>query len=148
MTDKTRNIIVTTIRYLLGGLFMLSGIGKLIDSSDARYLVELMATEFYWLIEYATFIVTTTSVLELILAGLLFWGKRLGPTLIASLALILFFTGVLGYFYIQGQSVASCGCFGAFGGGGGLEVTLLRNAILLVFIIGSYLVMAPKKAVT
>lgn len=147
MTNKTRNIIVTTIRYLLGGLFMLSGIGKLIDSSDARYLVELMATEFYWLIEYATFIVTTTSVLELILAGLLFWGKRLGPTLIASLALILFFTGVLGYFYIQGQSVASCGCFGAFGGGGGLEVTLLRNAILLVFIIGSYLVMAPKKAV-
>lgn len=124
---------------LLGSVFLLSGVGKLIDSGDARYLVELMATEFYWLIEYADAIVLATTTVELLLAVLLFWGRRLTWALTGSAALLLFFAGVLGYFYLQGFSVASCGCFGAFGGGGGIEITLLRNLVLLAIITGAYL---------
>jgi len=138
MTLKTRNRILLTIRLLLGGLFLLSGVGKLIDGTDARYLVELAATEIYWLIEYANAIVIGTSILELVLAGLLFWGRKLNAVLLASALLILFFTTMLLYFYIQGQSVAACGCFGAFGIGGGIEVTLLRNLVLLALVTGGY----------
>lgn len=132
------------IRILLGIVFLLSGVGKLIDPGDARYLVELMATEFYWLIEYATPIVYATSVLEIVLAILLFWGRGLRSTLAVSALMVLFFTVVLGYFWIQGQSIENCGCFGALGIGGGLKVSLLRNLVLLVLIAGAYLLMAPQ----
>lgn len=137
-TVKQRGLL--SIRILLGGIFLLSGVGKLIDSGDARYLVELMATEFYWLIEYADAIVMTTTAVELLLAGLLFWGGRLTWALLGSAALLFFFTGVMGYFYMQGFNVASCGCFGAFGGGG-IEVTLLRNLVLLAIVTGAFLLM-------
>lgn len=120
------------IRVLLGALFLLSGIGKLINSSDARYLVELMATRFYWLIEYSSPIVLGLSVLELLLGLLLLLNRYLKITLWASAGLFLFFIGVLGYFYLQGMSVGSCGCFGAFGFGSGIAFTLIRNAVLLV----------------
>lgn len=127
---------LTSIRLLLGTLFLLSGIGKLINSSDARYLVELMATRFYWLIEYSGPIVLGLSLLELLLGLLLLLNRYLKTTLWASVGLFLFFIGVLGYFYLQGMSVASCGCFGAFGFGSGIEFTLIRNAVLLILAAG------------
>ncbi len=136
MSRNYKKLSLTVIRYLLGIIFLLSGVGKLIDSSNARYLVELLATKFYWLIEYAEPIVMGTSLLELLLAVLLLWGKQLKSALWGSLALVTAFTITLGYFYLQGMSVENCGCFGALGIGGGLEATLLRNAVLLVLIIG------------
>lgn len=136
MSRNYKKLSLTVIRYLLGIIFLLSGVGKLIDSSNARYLVELLATKFYWLIEYAEPIVMGTSLLELLLAVLLLWGKQLKSALWGSLALVTAFTITLGYFYLQGMSVENCGCFGALGIGGGLEATLLRNAVLLVLIFG------------
>jgi len=136
--------ILLTIRILLGLIFLASGVGKLIDSSDARYLVELLASEFYWLIEYADPIVIGTSLLELVLAILLLWGRKLKISLWASLGLVSTFTIVLGHFYLQGMSIESCGCFGALGIGGGLEATLIRNGILLLLIIGAFLLMKSR----
>lgn len=127
--------ILLTIRILLGLLFLASGIGKLIDASDARYLVELLASEFYWLIEYVNPIVIGTSLLELLFATLLLWGKKLKAALWGSLILVSVFTITLSYFYLQGMSIESCGCFGALGIGGGLGTTLIRNGILLVLIV-------------
>ena len=147
MTKKTQGYIVTTIRFHLVALFLLSGIGKLIDGSDALYMVELLATEFYWLIEYGNLIVLVTSVVELALAGLLLWGTSLKPTLLASAALLLFFSSILFYFYLQGQSIANCGCFGAFGFGGGLEPTLIRNVLLLA-LVGTGFVFSRASPVT
>ncbi|NGP78083.1 DoxX family membrane protein [Balneolaceae bacterium YR4-1] len=128
--------ILLTIRILLGLIFLASGVGKLIDSSDARYLVELLASEFYWLIEYADPIVIGTSLIELILASLLLWGKKVKLSLWASLLMVSVFTAVLGHFYLQGMSIESCGCFGALGIGGGLTATLIRNAVLLILVSG------------
>lgn len=135
MSPKIRRISLITIRILLALVFLLSGIGKLIDGSDARYLVELLATEFYWLIEYTFPIVLSISLVELVLAAFLLWGRKLKWVLWASLVMVLGFSAVLGYFYLQGMSVASCGCFGAFGFSSGLEFTLVRNAVLTILII-------------
>lgn len=129
------------IRLLLGIIFLLSGIGKLINASDAQYLVELLATKFYWLIEYSGLIVTSTSIIELVLAGFLLWGKYLKWALSGSLILLLGFTGVLSHFYFQGMSVESCGCFGAFGFTSGIEFTLIRNLFLMTLTIGAFVVM-------
>jgi len=145
MSTKTRRISLLTIRIILGLLFLLSGIGKLIEGSDARYLVELMATEFYWLIEYASPIVIIFSVLELAIAGLLLWGRKIVLALSAALTMLIGFNSVPGYFYLQGMNVENCGCFGALGIGGGLEATLLRNFVLMALVIAAYLLMPSKK---
>ncbi|WP_441000288.1 MauE/DoxX family redox-associated membrane protein [Fodinibius sp. SL11] len=127
------------IRLLLGILFLLSGIGKLISGSEARYLVELLATEFYWLIEYANFIVIATSIIELVLAVFLIWNKLLKWALAGTMAMLIGFSSVLSYFYLQGMSVENCGCFGAFGFASGLEFTLIRNAVLILLTIIAFI---------
>lgn len=138
MNPKYTKTALTTIRIILGAVFVISGVGKLINPSDAKYLVELLATEFYWLIEYAGPIVTATSFIELILGGLLLWGQYLKWALGGTLAMLVGFSSVLGYFYMQGMSVDSCGCFGAFGFASGIEFTLLRNLVLGLMVIGSF----------
>lgn len=137
---------ITVIRLLLGILFLISGIGKLISGSDARYLVELLATEFYWLIEYATAIVIATSIIELVLAVFLIWNKFLKWALAGTLAMLIGFSSVLSYFYFQGMSVENCGCFGAFGFASGLEFTLIRNAVLILLIIIAFVLIAKTKS--
>ena len=132
MKPKYQHRALTTIRFILGIIFLVSGIGKLIDGAEAQYLVELMATEFYWLIEYSSIIVTGTSVLELLLAFFLLSGKQLKWALGITLLMLIGFSSVLFYFYLQGMNVEGCGCFGAFGFSSGLEFTLLRNLVLMV----------------
>ena len=142
MNQSYLNKSLTIIRLLLGILFLVSGIGKLISGSDARYLVELLATEYYWLIEYANFIVITTSIIEIVLAILLIWNKVLKWALTGTLAMLMGFSSVLSYFYFQGMSVENCGCFGAFGFASGLEFTLIRNAVLILLTIVAFVLIA------
>lgn len=140
MNKSYANTTLIIIRYILGILFLVSGIGKLISASEARYLVELLATEFYWLIEYADFIVTATSIFELILAGLLFGNRLLTWTLTGTFVLLASFSSVLGSFYLQGMTIENCGCFGAFGFASGLEFTLIRNIILMLLTITAFII--------
>ncbi len=142
MNQSYLNKSLTIIRLLLGILFLISGIGKLISGSDARYLVELLATEYYWLIEYANSIVITTSIIEIVLAILLIWNKFLKWALTGTLAMLMGFSSVLSYFYFQGMSVENCGCFGAFGFASGLEFTLIRNAVLILLTIIAFVLIA------
>ena len=139
MTSKRKRIALTIIRIILGVIFLLSGIGKLINGADAQYLVELLATKFYWLIEYSSLIVTSTSVIELVLAVFLLWGRYLKWALAGTLLMLLGFSSVLSYFYLQGMSVENCGCFGAFGFASGLEFTLIRNLVLVLLIVGAFM---------
>lgn len=145
MTSKRKRIALTIIRIILGVIFLLSGIGKLINGADAQYLVELLATKFYWLIEYSSLIVTSTSVIELVLAVFLLWGRYLKWALVGTLLMLLGFSSVLSYFYFQGMSVENCGCFGAFGFASGLEFTLIRNLVLVLLIIGAFVLMRVRK---
>lgn len=142
MNKSYANIALTTIRIIIGILFLVSGIGKLINDSDARFLVELLATEVYWLIEYAGAIVITTSLVELVLAVLLLWNKYLKTALTGTLIMLISFSSVLSYFYFQGMTVESCGCFGAFGFSSGLEFTLVRNMVLILLTITAFILIS------
>lgn len=145
MKPKHKRILLTTIRILLGLVFLASGIGKLISGSEAQYLVELLATEFYWLIEYSSLIVTVTSILELVIALFLLWGRYLKWALVGALLMLVGFSSVLSYFYFQGMNVENCGCFGALGFASGLEFTLVRNGVLIALVIGAYLLMSARE---
>lgn len=145
MNPKYTKTALTTLRIILGAVFLLSGIGKLINPADARYLVELLATEYYWLIEYAGPIVIVTSIIELFLAVFLLWGRYLNWALAGTLAMLIGFSSVLGYFYLQGMSVENCGCFGAFGFASGIEFTLLRNLVLGLMVVGAFALTGNKQ---
>lgn len=143
---KYKSISLKVIRILLGGVFLLSGIGKLMDSGYVNYdPIRLLSTKYFWLIEYAAPIVITISVIELILAVFLLWGKYLKWALSGALLMLAGFTTVLSYFYFQGMSVKSCGCFGAFGFSSGLEFTLVRNIVLGLLVVGAFILLTSQK---
>lgn len=127
----------TGVRIFVGAIFILSSIGKFIDSSDAQYLVELLSMNIYWLIEYKRIIVLSITILELALGILLVLNRYTFWSYLTSALLILSLSSVLLFFKFQGTQVAACGCFGAFDLLSGPNATLAKNGILLVLIIYS-----------
>lgn len=124
-----------TVRIFVGAVFILSSIGKFIDSSDAQYLVELLSMNIYWLIEYKAPIVLSITILELILGILLIWNRYILWAYSAALLLILSLSSVLLFFMIQGTQVAACGCFGAFDLLSGPNATLAKNGVLVLLLV-------------
>ena len=124
-----------TVRIFVGAVFILSSIGKFIDSSDAQYLVELLSMNIYWLIEYKALIVLSITILELILGILLIWNRYILWAYAAALLLILSLSSVLLFFMIQGTQVAACGCFGAFDLLSGPNATLAKNGVLVLLLV-------------
>jgi hypothetical protein len=123
------------IRAVLGLVLLASGVGKLLDPSDAGSLVSIVMGSDSFFASISTLIVIAVSVVELVLVAWLAWGKHLGAALLACLGLVGVFTFVVGSIVMSGQGVATCGCFGAFGLGLSAEWTLMRNLGLLVIIL-------------
>jgi len=119
----------------VGAIFILSSIGKFIDSSDAQYLVELLSMNIYWLIEYKRIIVLSITILELALGILLVLNRYTFWSYLTSALLILSLSSVLLFFKFQGTQVAACGCFGAFDLLSGPNATLTKNGVLMILII-------------
>ena len=134
MNPKNRARILLFSRFFTGLVFLASGIGKLIDRSDAIYLVEMLSTEIYWLIEYRNVIAFGLTILELILAVLLLLGKWIRISLVVSFLFIFALSSVLLYLTFQGFVIESCGCFGALDLFTGLPATLAKNVVLLIII--------------
>ena len=123
------------VRIFVGAIFILSSIGKFIDSSDAQYLVELLSMNIYWLIEYKRIIVLSITILELALGILLVLNRYTFLSYLTSALLILSLSSVLLFFKFQGTQVAACGCFGAFDLLSGPNATLAKNGVLMILII-------------
>ena len=114
----------TGVRIFVGAIFILSSIGKFIDSSDAQYLVELLSMNIYWLIEHKGIIVLSITILELALGILLVLNRyTFGPIHIALLILSL---SLFSYFLNSRDSGSICGCFGAFDLLSGPNATLAK----------------------
>ncbi len=127
----------TGVRIFVGAIFIISSIGKFIDSSDAQYLVELLSMNIYWLIEYKRIIVLSITILELALGILLVLNRYTFLSYLTSALLILSLSSVLLFFKFQGTQVAACGCFGAFDLLSGPNATLAKNGVLMILIIYS-----------
>lgn len=138
MKLKFTSLFLNLPRFILGFTFLISGIGKLLEREDATKLVEVVSTKFRMAENLHSEIVFSTIIIELILAILLLFKQNLNITYIVSFLFVGFFTAIISYLYIQGVSVSTCGCFGAFGFSGGLETTLGRNVILLCLICTGY----------
>ena len=123
------------IRGVLALVLSVSGVGKLIDPTDAGSLVEIVMGSQSILTDVALPLVIAVSLAELALAIWLVWGRGLSGALWACLGMVGGFTVVIGSLVVGGQSVSTCGCFGAFELGLSAEATFLRNLGLLAVIL-------------
>ncbi|PEN12841.1 hypothetical protein CRI94_12615 [Longibacter salinarum] len=135
------------VRFLLGLVLLLSGIGKLLDPTGAESLVGVVMGADSVFVDYATLIVYLVTLSELVLVGWLAWGRHLMAAFTATFVLVAIFTFVVGSIVMSDQVVATCGCFGALGLDLSAEGTLVRNLVLLAIILtGILLTDASQKA--
>jgi len=132
------------VRGILGIVLLLSGVGKLIDSSGAEALVGVVMGSDSVLVDYAAPLVLLVSIGELALVGWLAWGRFLTSALATTFLVFAVFTVVVGSIVVGDQTVATCGCFGALGIDLSAEATLIRNLVLLaVTLVGILLTDTP-----
>lgn len=112
--------------FLLGGVFLLSGLGKLSDIVAFQYLI--VQYGFSSLHIFAPAIV----LVEIAIGTMLVLQLKTRPTLLCAIALLLVFTIAYSYAYWV-NGITDCGCFGKF------EVAAvsplwvyIRNVVLIV----------------
>ena len=93
--------------YVLGIIFLVSGIGKAIDSYEFSQLIVQYGFEYF------RYLAPLIILFEIIAGLLLFLGARLKLTSLLSLCFVAALTLAYGYGYFFAD-VAECGCFGHF----------------------------------
>lgn len=128
-------------RYLVGGLFIFSGLIKVNDPVGTAIKLEeyfeVFASDFapffIWFVPAALVLSVFLSVLEVVLGVALIVGFRMRFTATALLALIVFFT-FLTFYSAYFNKVTDCGCFGD-----AIKLTpwqsFIKDIILLVLIV-------------
>ena len=104
---------ITTIRILVGVLFIISGLVKVNDPSGLAYKMDeyFHVWDWDWATQFSMPLSIGMNVLEIVtgVALLLGWQARLVTGVL--LALIIFFTYLTGYAVLSGK-IKTCGCFG------------------------------------
>ena len=136
---------ITIIRFLVGGLFIFSGMIKVNDPVGTAIKMEEyfeifsldIAGFFHYLVPFALPISIFLVVVEVVLGVALLFNYKQNTTLKSLLAIIVFFTALTGYSAIT-NSVTDCGCFGD-----AIKLTpwesFIKDIVLLVMILILYL---------
>ena len=136
---KLRSYAYHTCRLLLGGLFLAAGLAKGRDVS--AFAGEIAA---YRLLPYVLnyLVAATLPAVEILLGGLLLWGRRVrGAALLAAL-LTLVFIGALLSAMLRGLQI-DCGCFGS-AATWPLWAALLRDFAILALAHFAYHLQPPQ----
>lgn len=135
------NIIIQISRFLVGGLFIFSGLIKINDPVGTAIkfeeYFEVFATDFApfftYLVPAALFFAVLLSVLEVVLGVAVLLNYRMETTSWVLLALIVFFT-FLTFYSAYFNKVTDCGCFGD-----AIKLTpwqsFIKDIILLLLIV-------------
>ncbi|MFN6946105.1 MAG: BT_3928 family protein [Cytophagaceae bacterium] len=134
-------VILQISRFLVGGLFVFSGLVKLNDPYGTSYKLEEyfevfgqnFSSFFYDLIPYSLSLSLFIIIAEVVLGVAVLVYYRMRQTTYVLLGLILFFT-FLTFYSAYFNKVTDCGCFGDF-----IKLTpwqsFAKDVILLVFIL-------------
>jgi uncharacterized membrane protein YphA (DoxX/SURF4 family) len=125
-------------RLCLGGVLIVSGIGKLLDARNSPAAVAAQVP--FLPPALARLAATILPWVEMVLGALLVLGLGLFPTALAATALMLIFTVVVTRDVLQNRRT-SCACFGRFSSEKVSELTVLRDLFLLV--LGGLIILAP-----
>ncbi len=140
MMRKIEPILLDAIRFILGVLFIFSGMVKLVDPIGFGYKLEEYFEVFnerygfpLFFVRFSLFLSIFFSTLEVALGVALLVGYRLRQVVTFMLGLILFFTFLTGYSAIT-DAVRDCGCFGDF-----IKLTpwqsFIKDVILTVLVL-------------
>lgn len=136
---------LTIIRFLVGGLFIFSGMIKVNDPVGTAIKMEEyfeifsldIAGFFHYLVPFALPISIFLVVVEVVLGVALLFNYKQNTTLKSLMVIILFFTALTGYSAIT-NSVTDCGCFGD-----AIKLTpwesFIKDIVLVVLILILYL---------
>ena len=128
--EKIRKIIDIILRLLIGSVFCLAAILKILDPH--AFQQEILA---YQLVNYpVSFIVAHwLPVFELTIGIGILFRIAYKTGLLLSLSLLVFFSVALAWTWFQGLNI-DCGCFGKIDFVHGQPLALLRDLILIVVI--------------
>jgi uncharacterized membrane protein YphA (DoxX/SURF4 family) len=119
-------------RLILGGLFAVSGVIKLIEPPEnfmaAIHAYDLLPT---WMERP---LAETLPWVEMTSGLLLLLGLFTRASLVIVALQLLVFTAALGLTLLRGISLEDCGCFGALGFKESTPVAFVRNLVLLAFV--------------
>lgn len=136
-----RKILVYILSIGLGVVFLLSGIGKLLDINQFIWLIRDFGIESAFL---AGFLARGLIALELVLGLFLIFQFALRRFTLPLVALtLILFSAYLFYLMSRQGAEADCGCFGALGEMGTLAA-LIKNGIMMLAAIGLFIV-APSR---
>ena len=127
---RFRIILKHTISIFVAAVLIFSAYGKVVDSEQTKLFLE----SFGWIPNsLSQVIITAIIICEIILALMLTYSKtqRIGAHL--SIILFFIFTIILLFQSVSANAV-DCGCFGSFGGGLGIELSIVRNIILMLLL--------------
>ncbi|MBM3432082.1 MAG: DoxX family protein [Bacteroidetes bacterium] len=105
--------LIEFLRYVVGILFIFSGLVKANDPMGLAYKMEefFELWKWFWFIPYAKVFAVSMNALEIVSGFALCIGWKTKWNLRLLLSLIVFFTGLTGYTYFTGYP-KTCGCFG------------------------------------
>lgn len=122
---------LVVVRYALGGILLVSGVGKLIDSSAAVHFLEYLLSTMNKPFPVAPqTLMLVLSLVEIVLSVLFLTGRFLKPAMFVTSILLGAFTVIL-VGASGDNSAPSCGCSGALDFGMPLEMALGRNIVLM-----------------
>lgn len=140
--------VLLVIRYALGTILLVSGVGKLIDASAAVHFLEYLLSVMNTTLPVASQpLLLGLSVLEIMLGVAFLSGRFLKPALFGTGVLLVAFTVVLAL-ASGDSSVPTCGCSGALDFGMPLEMALGRNIVLMAMIAFAWYRLPQTKEVT
>lgn len=140
--------VLVVIRYALGTVLLVSGVGKLLDASAAVHFLEYLLSVMNKTLPVASqTLLLGLSVLEIVLSMAFLSGNFLKPALFGTGVLLAAFTVVLALASSH-SSVPTCGCSGALDFGMPLEMALGRNIVLMVMIAFLWYRLPQTKEVT
>jgi uncharacterized membrane protein YphA (DoxX/SURF4 family) len=126
--------VLVVIRYALGTILLVSGVGKLIDASAAVHFLEYLLSTMNTTLPVAPqTLLLGLSVLEIVLGVAFLSGRFLKPALFCTGVLLVAFTVMLALASGDGN-IPTCGCSGALDFGMPLEMALGRNIVLMMFV--------------
>jgi len=134
--------VAVAARLLLGGLFAVSGVIKLIEPPEnfmaAIHLYDLLPV---WMERP---LAVTLPWVEMAGGLLLVLGLLTRISLVVVALQLLVFTGALGSTLLRGISLDDCGCFGSLGLKESNGVAFVRNLVLLVLVARLAMERAPR----
>jgi uncharacterized membrane protein YphA (DoxX/SURF4 family) len=140
--------VLVVIRYALGTILLVSGIGKLIDASAAVHFLEYLLSTMNKPFPVAPqTLMLVLSLVEIALSVLFLTGRLLKPAMFITSIILGAFTVILAG-ASGDNSAPSCGCSGVFNFGMPLEMPLGRNIVLMVLIAFAWYRLPQTKEVT